>query len=98
MSKVIQISPDLRNAIREEVTAAIRDALAQQAPVLAAVDRAMRLPEVMRTCALSRSSIYALIAQGEFPAGFLVGPNARAWLLSEVQAWIAARVAARSAA
>lgn len=98
MSKVIQLSPDLRNAIREEVTAAVRDALAQQAPALAASDRALRLPEVMKITGLSRSSLYSLIQQGEFCPGFMIGPNARAWLHSDVMAWLNNRVAAAKGA
>ena len=94
MSKIVEISPELRRAIREEVTVAVRDALSTQAPALAATDRALRLPEVMHTCALSRSSIYALMAQGEFPSGFMIGPNARAWLYSDVMAWLNSRIAA----
>lgn len=94
MSKIVQLSPDLLSAIRDEVSAAVREVLAQQTPALAATDRAMRLPEVMQTCALSRSSIYALIAQGEFPAGFMIGLNARAWLHSDVMAWLNSRIVA----
>ncbi len=97
MNKTIKLSNELRCAIREEVTAAVREAM-QQSPTLAAADRAMRLKEVMQTCALSRSSIYSKIDKGEFPAGFLIGPNARAWLHSDITNWLNARIAAANEA
>jgi hypothetical protein len=31
------------------------------------------------------------IEQGEFPAGRMLGPNIRAWLVSEINDWITSR-------
>ena len=31
------------------------------------------------------------VARDAFPPGFMIGPNSRAWLESEVDAWIASR-------
>jgi predicted DNA-binding transcriptional regulator AlpA len=43
----------------------------------------------------SRMTLGRLIDNQGFPAGVLITPNARAWDESEVDAWIAARPAAR---
>ena len=41
--------------------------------------------------------ILRLEKRGKFPRRIHVGPNRVAWLLSEVQAWISARIAERNA-
>jgi len=53
----------------------------------------MRLPEVTRITGQSRSTIYRLIAEGQFPKAIKRGTAAR-WLSSEVDRWVADRVAA----
>ena len=55
----------------------------------------VRLPAVRDRTGLSTSAIYRDMAAGKFPQSVTIGPNARAWLLSEVEDWIAARIAAR---
>lgn len=68
--------------------------------------RFLRLPEVQRRVPFSRSTIYRKIAAGEFPRPYDLGaddpsqkrPAGRtvaAWLESEVEDWMRARVAAR---
>ncbi len=57
----------------------------------------VRLPAVKGRTGLSTSAIYRDMAAGTFPQSVTIGPNARAWLLSEIEEWIAARVAARDA-
>jgi prophage regulatory protein len=48
---------------------------------------------------LSRSSIYAKIAAGEFPAPVALGVRAVGWVESEVAGWLARRIeASRKAA
>lgn len=61
-------------------------------------ERLLRLAETEAMVGLKKSSIYKMMAEGVFPAAVPIGPNSRAWLLSEIQAWIAARVAERGAA
>lgn len=56
--------------------------------------RAVRLPEVMQITQRSKTMIYADIRDGRFPAGFLIGKRARAWMLSDVMAWLDSRAAA----
>lgn len=55
----------------------------------------VRLPAVRDRTGLSTSGIYRDMAAGTFPQSITIGPNARAWLLSEIEDWIAGRVAAR---
>ena len=58
------------------------------------IPKIIRLPRVKELCAYSRSSIYALIAQGKFPSPIdLGGGRAVGWLESEIVEWINARVA-----
>jgi len=52
----------------------------------------IRLPQVKRRTALSRSSIYAKIARGEFPPPINLGTRAVAWLDDEITKWISDRV------
>ena len=59
-------------------------------------ERLIRIDEVLHICGLSRSSLYATIQKGEFPAQVKLSKKASAWLYSEVQAWVAARAAQRS--
>jgi prophage regulatory protein len=59
-------------------------------------DTVYRLPEVMRRVALSRSSIYAMVAAGSFPAPVPIGTRARGWLSSEISSWLSQRIEARS--
>ena len=54
------------------------------------------LREVERKTGLSTASIYRLMAAEEgFPHSVVLGPNTRAWVESEVDAWIEKRIAAR---
>ena len=54
-----------------------------------------RLPDVIRMTGLSRSSIYAAIAEGRFPAPVRLGVRAVGWPRESVQQWIAERPSAR---
>lgn len=65
----------------------------QASGALEATDRAIRLPEVVRITARSKSRIYDDIRAGLFPAGFLIGGRARAWSLVAVNAWLESRKA-----
>lgn len=60
--------------------------------------RLMRLPEVCRTCGLSRSEIYRLMSLRRFPRSVLLGQRVVAWPSNLVQAWIEEKIAAREAA
>ncbi|MEW6168641.1 MAG: AlpA family transcriptional regulator [Pseudomonadota bacterium] len=55
-------------------------------------DTILRLPDVKAATGLSRSTIYARIKQGAFPAPVSLGGHAVGWPASEVAAWIQRRV------
>ena len=54
-----------------------------------------RLPTVMRTTGLGRSTIYRLVASGEFPRPVHLGPRAIAWRWSDLEQWGATRATNR---
>ena len=54
----------------------------------------LRLPEVKATTGLSKSSIYARIAEGTFPKQIQLGPRLVVWVESDIQNWISVQVTA----
>lgn len=54
----------------------------------------LRLPQVKSITGLSKSSIYARIAEGTFPRQIPLGPRLVVWVDSDIQNWIAQQVAA----
>jgi prophage regulatory protein len=52
----------------------------------------LRLPAVKARTSRSRSSIYADIQAGLFPAPIKIGPRAVGWLESEIETWIEQRI------
>lgn len=57
----------------------------------------LRRPDVQRVTGLPRSSIYALMKQGQFPRPIRITSKTVGWLQSEIEAWQAERIAARDA-
>lgn len=55
----------------------------------------LRLDDVKAATGLGRSSLYDLMAKGEFPLPVPLSARARGWLESEVRAWQDARIASR---
>ncbi len=55
----------------------------------------LRLPEVKARTGLSRSAVYAQIAEGTFPKACLIGKRSVGWNSLEIQSWIEARIAER---
>ena len=51
----------------------------------------LRLRAVMHVTGLSRSTLYRLIADEQFPRPVRLGPRAVAWRRSDVDAWSEAR-------
>jgi prophage regulatory protein len=47
-----------------------------------------RLRDVVRICALSRSTIYRRIAEGAFPRQIRLGPKSSGWAAKDLQEWI----------
>lgn len=53
----------------------------------------LRLPEVQRRVGLSKSTIYSLIARGDFVPSVSISARCRAWPSDAVDSWIQARIA-----
>jgi len=53
----------------------------------------LRLPALKARVGLSRSSIYAHVADGTFPAPVRLGVRAVGWRESDVEKWIQRRIA-----
>lgn len=58
----------------------------------------IKLPRVKGLTSLSRSAIYAKVANGEFPRPIKLGERAVGWIESEINDWITARAAERGGA
>jgi len=54
----------------------------------------LRLPTVKARTGLSRSTIYLRIAEGNFPRPISLGARAVGWIETEVNDWVARRIAA----
>ncbi len=52
----------------------------------------LRLKQVMARTGLSRSSIYAKISDGNFPAQVRLGQRAVGFVESEIEAWITRQI------
>ncbi|MPZ47021.1 MAG: AlpA family phage regulatory protein [Betaproteobacteria bacterium] len=59
--------------------------------------RILRLPEVQRHTGLSARVIYRRVAAGTFPRQVPLGDKATGWLESEIEQWVAERIAERDA-
>ena len=57
----------------------------------------LRLKQVTQRTALSRSTVYAMMARGAFPRNIALAARASGWIESEVESWLAARIAASRA-
>lgn len=55
----------------------------------------IRLPGVIARTGLSRSTLYRLASLGQFPRPIKLGERSSAWNSTEIDAWIADRIAAR---
>ena len=56
----------------------------------------LRLPAVKARTGLSRTSIYNGVKQGTFPHHIELGPRAVGWVSTDIDGWIADRIAASS--
>jgi prophage regulatory protein len=52
----------------------------------------LRLPQVKQRVGLGRTTIYEKIKAGDFPRPVSLGPQAVAWLSSEVEEWMEERI------
>ena len=58
------------------------------------MNKLLRLPQVKSATGLSKSTIYARIAEGAFPKQIPLGPRLVVWVESDIQNWIAEQVSA----
>jgi prophage regulatory protein len=58
--------------------------------------RILRRRDVEKRVGLSRSSIYSRVQDGKFPRPVNLGARAVGWLESEIDNWLAEKVAARN--
>ncbi|WP_273890236.1 helix-turn-helix transcriptional regulator [Serratia marcescens] len=58
-------------------------------------ERFIRLPEVLYTTGLSRSTVYEMMSRKQFPVQVSLGGKNVAWLASEVDQWMDERIANR---
>lgn len=54
-------------------------------------DRILRRPDVEARTGLSRSTLYAWMARGDFPQPVALGARLVGWRESDIDAWLAAR-------
>lgn len=53
----------------------------------------LRLPDVLALTGLRKTTLYALIKNGDFPPSLALTLRTRAWRSDQVQEWINARIA-----
>lgn len=58
----------------------------------------LRLPAVIQMTGLARSTIYRLIAEGEFPRSRRISSRLVAWSTADIAQWIDSREPSRSGA
>ena len=58
-------------------------------------DRLLRRRQVEEITGMSRSSIYKMMQDGEFPRPVRIGPAAVRWKASDITAWVESRPVAR---
>ena len=51
-----------------------------------------RLPQVTAHTGLSRSTIYSMIATGDFPTSINLGIRSVGWIAEEIEKWIQSRI------
>ena len=56
------------------------------------LNKIQRLPEVIQSTGLSRSTIYAFMQEGTFPKPIKLGPRRVGWIQDEVTAWIEEKI------
>ena len=58
--------------------------------------RILRLPTVLLRTGLSRSTVYARVAEGTFPRQLSLGPNTVGWRETDIDTWIDGLTAIRT--
>lgn len=71
--------------------------LARAAQPTVGIQHLEKLPRVIARTGHGRSQIYRLVALGQFPAPVKLGERASAWVSTEIDEYIAKRIAERDA-
>ena len=58
--------------------------------------RLLRLPQVLLLVGVSRSTLYEMVRQKQFPPPVRIGVRAVAWRAHEVYSWVESRPSARA--
>ena len=61
------------------------------------LDLFIRLPEVMQRVGLSKSQVYKLIAEDQFPNPVKVSQRISCWVVTEVDGWVKNQIQCRDA-
>ena len=61
------------------------------------LDLFIRLPEVRQRVGLSKSQIYKLMAEDQFPRAVKVSDRISCWVVAEVDGWIKNQISCRDA-
>lgn len=90
-------TPPARTAGQAEARALASRPVASMPPAQSEVQHAtpirmLRLSQVATITGLSKTKIYQLQIQGDFPMRVQLSPRRVAWVEAEVQAWLAARI------
>ena len=62
---------------------------------MTSANRFLRMPDLKTKVGLSKSQIYKLIQQDEFPKPIKLGDKIAVWTNSEVEEWMSAKVLTR---
>ncbi|EDT2963679.1 AlpA family phage regulatory protein [Salmonella enterica subsp. enterica] len=54
--------------------------------------RLLRLPQVLDKTGLKRAQVYSYMKTSDFPKSVKIGPSSVAWLESEIDEWIKAKL------
>lgn len=52
----------------------------------------LRLPDVRQRTGLSKTQLYRLTRDGQFPAGIRISPRCTCWSSAEIEEWIRSRI------
>ena len=58
--------------------------------------RLIRVPEVLALIGVSRSTLYAMVAEGQFPRPVKIGHRSVGWPARDVQSWLDNRPVAKA--
>lgn len=64
---------------------------------MATTNNVLRLPDVMKITGMKKPTIYYGIRRGTFPKPIKLGERMSGWMESDIQIWIAGRIAASAA-